>query len=225
MANDVMIAPSILSADFAKLGADVEDVQSADYLHVDIMDGHFVPNISFGPSIVKAAKTHSSIPLDVHLMVTNPDDIALDYVAAGASNVTFHYEAALHAHRLVGAIHDAGATVGIALNPGTPVCMLEDLIEDIDLVLVMSVNPGFGGQSFIEHSLVKYKQVRALAEEHKCNPIVETDGGVSAANAAKIVEAGANLLVAGSSVYNQADRAAAIAEIRAAGQKGLMRSA
>lgn len=223
--NDVMIAPSILSADFAQLGADVEAIQAGDYVHVDVMDGHFVPNITLGTQIVEAVGAHSSIPLDVHLMIDNPDEAALAYAHAGASIVTFHWEAATHAHRIVQSLHNAGVKAGIAINPATPVSVLEDIIPDLDLVLVMSVSPGFGGQKFIENSYRKYKQVRSLAKERNCNPLVETDGGVSVDNAAAIVAAGVNLLVAGSSVYGASDRTAAIEQLREAGRKGLARKA
>lgn len=224
MLNDVLIAPSILSADFAQLGTDVEAIQSADYVHVDVMDGHFVPNLTLGPDIVKAVKAHSQIPLDVHLMISNPDEMACLYAKSGADIVTFHIEATHHAHRLIYALHDVGVKVGVAINPATPVYALEPIIKDIDVALVMSVNPGFGGQSFIANSLCKYKQVRELARERGCNPIIETDGGVSIQNAAEIVAAGANLLVAGSAVYKCSDRAQAIADIKAEARKGLMQN-
>lgn len=225
MLNDIMIAPSILSADLCNLGADIDAVRTADYLHFDVMDGNFVPNTSFGLAVLEHAVKRSSIPVDVHLMITNPDEMALAYARAGASIVTFHAEATNHAHRLVQSLHEAGVKVGMALNPATPVGMLEAIIEDLDLVLIMSVNPGFGGQKFIANSLRKCKQVRALAAERHCNPILEIDGGVSTANAADICNAGANLLVAGSAIYNQEDRVAAIAAIREAGRKGITRHA
>lgn len=224
MLNDVMIAPSILSADFANLGADVEAIQSADYVHVDIMDGHFVPNLTFGPAVVKSVAAHSEIPLDVHLMIDNPDTDAFMYAEAGASIVSFHWEAARHPHRLVQALKETGVKVGIALNPATPVSVLEDIFCDLDMVLIMSVNPGFGGQKFIENSYKKFKQVRAMASRLKHEVIVETDGGVTTDNAAAIVEAGANLLVAGSSVYKYPDRAQAIADLRKASRAGLTQS-
>ena len=211
MLEDVLIAPSILSADIANLGQDLEAISTADFVHVDAMDGHFVPNLTFGPNVVKAVKRVTSIPADVH--------------EAGADVVTFHWEAATHAHRIVSAIHDAGAKAGISLNPATPVSALDAIIEDLDLVLIMSVNPGFGGQCFIPGTLRKLRQVRALCAERGVNPLIEVDGGVGAANAAGIVEAGANLLVAGSAVYGKQDRAAAIAEIREAGRSGLTRRA
>lgn len=225
MIEDVRIAPSILSADIANLSRDLDAISSADFVHVDVMDGHFVPNLTFGPSVVKAAKANSDLPADVHLMITNPDETAEEYARAGADIVTFHWEAATHAHRVVMGIHEAGAKAGISLNPATPVSVLEDIISDLDLVLVMSVNPGFGGQKFIPNTLRKLRQVRALAAEQGVSPLVEVDGGVGAANAAQIVEAGANVLVAGSAVYGSEDRATAISQIRDAGRQGLTRRA
>lgn len=225
MLQDVMIAPSILSADFAQLGAEVEAIQAGDYVHVDIMDGHFVPNLTFGPAVVKSVAEHSKIPLDIHLMIENPDEDAFAYAVEGAGIVSFHWEAAKHHHRLVQALHDKGVRVGIALNPATPVSVLEDIISDLDMVLVMSVNPGFGGQKYIENSLRKYKQVHALAAEHNTSVLVETDGGVNLDNAARIAEAGADLLVAGNAVFKCADRAAAIEDLRAAARTGVVRSA
>lgn len=225
MQNDVMISPSILSADIAHLGEDLKAIETADYVHIDVMDGHFVPNLTFGVNVVKAVKACTDVPADVHLMITNPDEMAEEYAKAGADIVTFHQEAAQHAHRIIMGIHETGAKAGMAINPATPVGMLESVIEDLDLVLVMSVNPGFGGQKFIPNALRKCKQVRALCAERHVNPIVEIDGGVSAANAADVVAAGVNLIVAGSAVYGKDDRAAAIAEIREAGRKGLGHSA
>lgn len=225
MLNDVMIAPSILSADIANLANDLEAISTADYVHVDVMDGHFVPNLTFGTNVVKAVKASTDVPADVHLMISNPDEMAVEYAKAGADLVSFHVEAATHAHRIVSAIHDAGAKAGMVINPATPVSSLEAIIEDLDLVLVMSVNPGFGGQKFIPGSLRKVAQVATLAAERGVNPIIEVDGGCSAANAAELVAAGATMLVAGSAVYGKADRAAAIAEIRAAGREGLTKRA
>lgn len=225
MLEDVMIAPSILSADIAHLAADLEAISTADYVHVDVMDGHFVPNLTFGPNVVKAVKACTDVPADVHLMISNPDEMAVEYARAGADLVSFHVEAATHAHRIVSAIHEAGAKAGMGINPATPVSSLEAIIDDLDLVLVMSVNPGFGGQKFIPGSLRKVAQVRALANEQGVSPIIEVDGGCSAANAAELVEAGATMLVAGSAVYGKSDRAAAIAEIREAGRAGLAKRA
>ena len=225
MLNDVMIAPSILSADIANLASDLAAISEADYVHVDVMDGHFVPVVTFGDNVVKAVKANTDVPADVHLMISNPDEKAVEYARAGADIVTFHYEAAVHAHRIISAIKDEGAKAGLVLNPATPVNVLEDIISELDIVLVMSVNPGFGGQKFIPSSLKKVAKVRSLANEAGVNPIIEVDGGCSAANAADLVAAGVNMLVAGSAVYGKADRNAAIAEIREAGRAGLARRA
>ena len=221
MLTDVRIAPSILAADYLNLGSELEKIKTADYVHFDVMDGVFVPNLSFGPGLLAEVKKATSVPVDVHLMIADPDRRYAAYVDAGADVITFHYEAQLHAHRTLCAIREAGALAGIALNPGTPASVLESLIEDLDMVLVMTVNPGFGGQKFIERSYDKLRQVRAMAEEHGVDPLVEVDGGVGVANAEQIVRSGANGLVAGSSVFGSTDPAAAIASIREAGNRGL----
>ena len=219
--HNIPVAPSVLSADFSKLKSELDSIASADYIHYDVMDGHFVPNISFGPDIFSYCKKSSELPIDVHLMVTNPAEIAPLFLDRGADIVTFHYEAEVHAHRLVHLIKNSGAQAGISLCPGTPVSVLEDLIEDLDLVLIMTVNPGFGGQKFIPHSLEKLKALKELCRKHNAHPMVEVDGGISAANAADVVAAGADMLVAGSAVFGQADRAAAIEAICAACESAL----
>ena len=199
----------------------IDSIANADYIHYDVMDGHFVPNISFGPDIFSYCKKSSELPIDVHLMVTNPAEIVPLFLDRGADVVTFHYEAEVHAHRLVHLIKDSGAKAGISLCPGTPVSVLEDLIEDLDLVLIMTVNPGFGGQKFIPHSIEKLKALKELCRKHNVNPLIEVDGGISAANAADVVAAGADMLVAGSAVFGQEDRAATIQAIRDAGESAI----
>lgn len=217
----VRVAPSILSANFACLGDELDSISTADLVHYDVMDGHFVPNLSFGPGILSQVKRATQVPLDVHLMVDDPDSTVGWYLEAGADIVTFHLEAATHANRIVQQIHAAGAKAGVALNPATPVSLLECLIEDIDLVLVMSVNPGFGGQSYIQGTDAKLRSLVSLCADHRVSPLIEVDGGVTAANAERIVRSGANVLVAGSAVFKQEDRPAAIEAIRIAGNRGL----
>lgn len=214
MLGDIKVAPSVLSADFTRLGEELADVASADMIHYDVMDGHFVPNLSFGLDVLRAVKSSTDLPVDVHLMVTNPDDMVERFLDAGADCVSFHYEATAHANRLVQLIHDRGAKASIALNPATPVAMLEPIIDDLDMVLVMTVNPGFGGQAFIDGSTRKLCRLRRLCQEHGVSPLVEVDGGIVARTAAEAAGAGANVLVAGSAVFGAPDRAAAIAALR-----------
>ncbi|MGE3143296.1 MAG: ribulose-phosphate 3-epimerase [Hyphomonadaceae bacterium] len=215
-----LIAPSILSADFAKLGEEVRAVAAAgaDMIHVDVMDGHFVPNLTIGPLVVKALRPHVSIPLDVHLMIAPVDRYIEAFCEAGADILTFHPEAGPHAHRTAQAIRACGAKVGVSLNPATPVDALDYLIGEIDLVLVMSVNPGFGGQSFIESQLAKIAAVRKRIDACGRDIILEVDGGVNAATAPRAVAAGATALVAGSAVFtgDPAAYAANIARLRPA---------
>lgn len=212
----VKIAPSILSADFSKLGEEIKDVErgGADYIHVDVMDGHFVPNITIGPLIVDAIRPITKLPLDVHLMIEDPDSYIEAFANAGADYITVHAEACRHLHRTVHFIKSFGVKAGVVLNPATPVNMIEHVIEDIDMVLLMSVNPGFGGQKFIPSVLPKIAAVKKLADAKGLNIEIEVDGGVNEETAQLCIEAGANVLVAGSAIYNQKDRAAAIAALK-----------
>ena len=217
----VKISPSILAADFACLGEEVTAICEAgcDYVHVDVMDGHFVPNLTIGPGVVKAIKTHASKPLDVHLMIS-PVDAFIDLFAeAGADIITFHPEAGPHPHRTVQAIKAAGCKAGISLNPATPIAALEELIEDIDLILVMSVNPGFGGQKFIKTQLEKIRRIRDLITAAGREIELEVDGGVNSKNAEEIIAAGADVLVAGTAVFQSGRQAYAdnIKALRASG--------
>lgn len=215
--NQLFISPSILSADFTRLAEEIAMIEAAgaDLIHVDVMDGHFVPNLTVGPPVIKALKRVATRPLDVHLMVADPDRTAQWYVEAGADIVTIHIEAATHVHRTVEAIRAGGAIPGITLNPGTPVSALAEILPFVDLVLVMSVNPGFGGQSFIESSVAKIAEIRALCDRAGVRPRIEVDGGIDPATAPRVVAAGADTLVAGSAIFCRDDPAAALAELRA----------
>jgi ribulose-phosphate 3-epimerase len=210
----IKVAPSILSADFSKLGAELESIRSADWVHVDVMDGRFVPNITIGPLIVEAAKRSTPLPLDVHLMIVEPDKYLEDFKKAGADWITVHAEACTHLDRSIQAIHALGAKAGVALNPHTSESALDYVLETLDLVLVMSVNPGFGGQSLIERVFPKIERLKTEITQRGLKTLVEVDGGVKPANARRFIDAGADVLVAGSAVFGASDRAGAIAAIR-----------
>ncbi|HLN53204.1 MAG TPA: ribulose-phosphate 3-epimerase [Lentimicrobium sp.] len=211
-----LVAPSLLSADFANLGRDVEMVNNseADWFHVDVMDGEFVPNISFGMPVIKAIKNHAKKPLDVHLMIVKPERYFEEFRDCGADILSVHIETVIHLHRAVQQIHSLGMKAGVVLNPHTQVNLLEDIITDVDLVLVMSVNPGFGGQKFIEGTYGRIRKVRDLIIEKNANALIEVDGGVDLNNAPLLVEAGANVLVAGNTVFKSKDPTMTINELK-----------
>lgn len=219
----IKMAPSILSADLLRMAEHISPIaeNGADYIHVDVMDGHFVPNLTFGPNMVKAMKKLTKVPLDVHLMITNAELYIEEYAKAGTDILTVHWEAITHMHRAVQEIHAHGMKAGISLNPATPVSVLEDIIEDIDMVLIMTVNPGFGGQKFIERGLEKIAAVKKMADARNPNLLIEVDGGVNTETAASVVKAGANVLVAGSAIFGKDDTVAAMEDIRKAAQSGL----
>lgn len=218
--GDVMISPSILSADFSKLGDEVRaiDKGGCDWVHVDVMDGRFVPNITIGPLIVKALRPVTEKPLDVHLMIVEPDLLIPEFAKAGADIISVHCEgeSTIHLHRTLNLIKDNGCKAGVVLNPATPASAIEYVLDVVDLVLIMSVNPGFGGQGFIESVVPKIKAVRKMADDRGLNPWIEVDGGIKGGNAYKVVQAGANAIVAGSAVFGASSYSDAISDIRAA---------
>jgi ribulose-phosphate 3-epimerase len=215
---EIQIAPSILSADFAKLGQEIQDVEQggADVIHVDVMDGHFVPNITIGPLIVSAIRPHTKLPLDVHLMIEQPDRYIENFAKAGADIITVHAEACTHLHRTIQLIKGCGVKASVALNPATPLQCLDYILEELDMVLIMTVNPGFGGQAFIPSTLSKIKALRTQLDQKGLVSVpIEVDGGIAPGTAASVVQAGASILVAGSAVFGKDNRQAAIQAIRA----------
>lgn len=217
----IKIAPSILSADMADLKGELDKVSGADYIHFDVMDGHFTGNLTFGVDMLKAVKRSTSVPVDVHMMVTNPDDTIDWYADAGADIITVHYEASTHLHRTITHLQDRGVKAGVVLNPATPVCVLESIIDVVDIVLLMSVNPGFGGQSFIPGTLAKLRELKAMCERHGVTPLIEVDGGISSKNIAEVVPCGATMLVAGSAVFKSNDPAAEVALLQKLGNQAV----
>lgn len=214
--KQLMIAPSILSADFSRLGEEIRAVEAAgaEVIHIDVMDGHFVPAITIGPLVVKAARKATKLPLDVHLMIEKPDRYLQDFAEAGADWITVHAEACTHLHRTLNAIRSLGKKAGAVLNPATSLSALDYVLEEVDLVMLMSVNPGFGGQSFIESTLGKCRKLRAMLDEANPAAGIEIDGGISPKTIKAMAEAGANIFVAGSAVYGQPDYAAVIREMK-----------
>ncbi|MEO0539681.1 MAG: ribulose-phosphate 3-epimerase [Cyanobacteria bacterium P01_A01_bin.105] len=216
--KSIVVSPSILSADFSRLGDEVRavDAAGADWIHVDVMDGRFVPNITIGPLIVKALRPVTDKPLDVHLMIVEPEKYVKDFADAGADIISVHAEhnASPHLHRTLGLIRELGKQAGVVLNPSTPLAMIEHVLELCDLILIMSVNPGFGGQSFIPEVLPKIRQLRTMCDERGLDPWIEVDGGLKAHNTWQVIDAGANAIVAGSAVFKAPDYAEAISGIR-----------
>ncbi len=212
----IKLAPSILSADFARLLEDVKKVESAgcEYLHIDVMDGHFVPNITLGPGIVKSLRKDVDMVFDVHLMIENPDNYIKDFVDAGADLITVHQEACIHLHRTLQNIKSYGVKAGVALNPATPIETIKHIIKEVDMILIMTVNPGFGGQSFIEEMIEKIESLKKLIKESGLNIDIQVDGGIKPGNVAQVVKAGANIIVAGSAIFNSKNIPQTVKQLR-----------
>lgn len=208
----IKIAPSILSADFSQLGDEIKKVEAAgaDMIHIDVMDGHFVPNLTFGPPVIAALRKVTQLPFDVHLMVKNPQDLIDPFVKAGADIITLHAETSPHLHRLIQNVKELGVKAAVALNPSTPLSTIEEILDELDMILIMSVNPGFGGQKFISSALNKIERLRTLLNERDLAADIQVDGGINEGTAAQVVAAGANILVAGSAIYGSADMARTI---------------
>lgn len=214
----IRISPSILSADFSRLADEIRAAEDAGahMLHIDVMDGRFVPNITIGPAVVESLRKVTKLPLDVHLMIAEPDRYLPDFISAGSDILTVHIEAATHLHRSVQSIKEKGVRAGVSLNPASPVALLEDIIDDLDMVLIMSVNPGFGGQDFIPHALVKIRQLRKLIDDRGLSAEIEVDGGVKPENVREVADAGASILVMGSAFFKSGDYRATMEKIRRA---------
>jgi ribulose-phosphate 3-epimerase len=213
---NITISPSILSADFARLGDEIKAVETAgaDFIHIDVMDGRFVPNLTVGPLIVEAVRSVTTLPLDVHLMIVHPDDLIPEFIKAGASIVTVHIEACTHLHRTIQRIKQLGAKAGVSLNPATPIGAVEEILGEIDLLLLMSVNPGFGGQTFIPKTLDKIKLARNMIAAGGFNTYLEVDGGIKPDNVQQVISAGADVIVAGSAIFKSTDYAKTISQLR-----------